>query len=209
MRHNYSGTVNRLLLAAGIVLIAAGAGCGSEEVPASHRDVAQEALLSPNDLSRNVKVEGGLPTEPCGPTGIFRDSRGRAAETEMFNFQGIRVQEAVGVFPSKALAEAALVTLIGKAHAQCVAQGLSSFGKAGDKVEMGHPQTLDVGDRSAMFRLWLVGPQAEERGAVAIPSIRTGRCVSALIIFARSSPQLQEGFRQAVPKAAQALTAAC
>src|SRR4051812_30368968 len=83
------------------------AACGGGEVTSSHRNILQEALLTTKDLPGKVAVEGGLPSEPCGPQAIMLENRGKAAETQMFNVADVHLQEAVAIFPREALAKLA------------------------------------------------------------------------------------------------------
>lgn len=184
-------------------------GCGAEEVTVSHRDIASAALLTPDDLPGRVKIEGGLPPEPCGPVGIFRANKGKTAETKMFNFGGIRVQEAVGVFPREGLAELSYNTLVGREHRYCIGNAMASFGRPGDEIDLSSPRQLQAGDRAAQFRLTVTGPNSEERGAVVVPSIRQGRCVSALVVFTKDADRLTAVAREIASRAAQALPPAC
>lgn len=199
--------------AAAIVLAACGVGEGGTTdsvVKAPSEKLAAESLLSARDLPKGTTAEdGSLPAEPCGPLPILKKMGGETAKSRLFDISAEKMTEAVGIFGEEEEAEAAYEALDDGNRLECIGDSFQEFSPQEIYVTMRSSQSFGVGEENAFVRFLIEGAETGGRSLIDIASIRSGRCVIALIFLVERADQAAPIAPQVSKAAAESLTEAC
>jgi hypothetical protein len=187
-------TLTFVLLIASLLAVA---GCGDDastsatgDSTAVNREPVSQALVSLEDFPDGATTVAGLPSEPCGPVAILEDHGGEAAESKMFAFGRVRVQEAVGRFATAKAADAAFKELSAKARRECIGAAIESFNSGENEyVKVLPVHALDVGDGGALVRYLIVRRGSGPVSYVDIVAVKSGaRVLTLACIVERNTP---------------------
>jgi len=177
------------LIASLLASLALLGGCGSEEGGPSDREVAARSLLSLRDLPEGATTADALPTGLCAPVPILERHGAIASESQMFAFERVQVQEAVGVLPNPDIAGFAYRDLSSNKHHECIRGAVESFGpERNATVKLLPPRGLGLGDEDAFVRYLIVRPGEGPVSYIDFVSIRSGKSVAVLILLSRRNP---------------------
>lgn len=176
------------------MLVATAIGCGSENAATGAGLTDKElaaSLLGPHSLPRGARVVSGLPVALCAPIPILTGNGGQTAESKMFAFDQVRVQEAVGSFEGEGNAENAFRELTSEERRECIAGAISSFGAGrGDYVKNLPVEEISSGDEGSLLRYLVVHPGSGPISGLELVVVRTGSRVATLAFIVNTGHSL-------------------
>jgi hypothetical protein len=178
------------------LLVACGDSGSVDEGPAS------ASLIQVSDLPAGAKAIESLPSGVCDPAQVLNEYGSRASKSSMFAVDGYRVQEAVGLFPARALTVKAYDALNARSRLKCIYRTIEFQGNL--SVTILAPRDIDVGVEAQSVRFQVVRQDSGKRSSVEVASIRSGRAVASLI-FLNATGQPSGSFTRDVIADATAL----
>ncbi len=189
-----------------LIALLAVAGCGgSGGSPVATEGAPERLLLGMEDLPEGSAV-GEPPPELCGPIPVLERDGGRTAITKMFIVGNARIDEAIGVFKTPALAATAYRRLNAHERLECIGNAIASFG-ASPSVAVQQPEDLDFGDEGTRVRYLVT--DSERQGYTDVISLRTGLCTVSLLVVVEGEDPSDEATERASERAAAALDDDC
>lgn len=180
----------------------------ADPVDPANRALAVKALVTIEDLPNGATKEKSFPSEPCGPLPILRDNGASTAVSQLFVFGRVRMKEAVGVFAAEGPAAAGFKALNTEERQACISESLKRS-HDGESYESLPARSLGIGDEDSLVRFveTNAGPQPER--FTDVMSIRSGRCVAALLFLVEGGRPSDATARQVGKKAARRLGEVC
>lgn len=168
------------------------AACGGGEGNAADEEVAERSLLAAKDLPAQVTTARELPEGPCDPQPVLIAAGAPIAETPLYELNGVRVKEAVGVFLEGQAAAKAFDSLNSRSRRECIRGLIGQFSsRPVSSIEAARARGMAAGDEAKLMS-FRVPPQegSGPPGHLDVVSIRSGRSVAALLFLTETgSPE--------------------